>query len=522
MAQSDRRRATPRSCRSPARSGSPTWRRTPRPRTSTLTDEDLARIDEAAPAGAAVGRPLPGHVHRAPLSARPAAARRGWRAVHPSPSSSPGRPSSARSACSWSPGVASTLARRRIGLVHLVRRRRPGGAAARAGRGRRWRRWTATRPADTPTFLGYLSGVVLVPVAGVLWARTERDPLGGHACWPWRARRRRHGLATARALGGHRCLRTARWARRPTAGSGASGAAAGCWSRSTPSSRSPPAPGPPCSWPPASTRRRSPTCCRRSPRRSTSSRRSPWPGRPRRTAGRAGRDHRRAGRRARRRHAVARRPGGLPRRDGLVGLRPRLPLRPAGAAGAGPALLLRRRRRPVGALAQKSRRRSRHRRSRRHRSPPPPPKSPPPSPSSPPPSPGAVLVALGVGLLVAAAEQAAVAHAGVEQRVGDGGADDQAADGAQQAAADHAAHAQARRSRRRSRRARTHRRSRRARTRRRSRGRSRRARAPACPAAASPPGWPRGRGSPGRRCAVARRPARRRPAAPAPAAAGRW
>ena len=29
------------------------------------------------------------------------------------------------------------------------------------------------RPADTPTFLGYLAGVVLVPVAGVLWARTE-------------------------------------------------------------------------------------------------------------------------------------------------------------------------------------------------------------------------------------------------------------------------------------------------------------------------------------------------------------
>jgi hypothetical protein len=28
-------------------------------------------------------------------------------------------------------------------------------------------------PADTPTFLGYLSGAVLIPVAGVLWARTE-------------------------------------------------------------------------------------------------------------------------------------------------------------------------------------------------------------------------------------------------------------------------------------------------------------------------------------------------------------
>ena len=36
-------------------------------------------------------------------------------------------------------------------------------------------------------------------------------------------------------------------------------------------------------------------------------------------------------------HAVAGRPGGLPRRDGVVGVRPRLLLRPAGAAGAGAA-----------------------------------------------------------------------------------------------------------------------------------------------------------------------------------------
>ena len=38
---------------------------------------------------------------------------------------------------------------------------------------RRWRRWTATPRPTPPTFLGYLSGVVLIPVAGVLWARTE-------------------------------------------------------------------------------------------------------------------------------------------------------------------------------------------------------------------------------------------------------------------------------------------------------------------------------------------------------------
>ena len=51
---------------------------------------------------------------------------------------------------------------------------RARGAAAGAGGRRRWRPWpAATGPADTPTFLGYLLGVVLVPVAGVLWARTE-------------------------------------------------------------------------------------------------------------------------------------------------------------------------------------------------------------------------------------------------------------------------------------------------------------------------------------------------------------
>lgn len=70
-------------------------------------------------------------------------------------------------------GIASTLARRRIGLLHLW-----GAALLEAlllvqavvavvqlARGE--------RPADTPTFLGYLAGIVLLPVAGVLWARSE-------------------------------------------------------------------------------------------------------------------------------------------------------------------------------------------------------------------------------------------------------------------------------------------------------------------------------------------------------------
>ena len=70
-------------------------------------------------------------------------------------------------------GLASTLARRRTGLVHLV----VAGvlealllaqavlvAVAMAG---------GQRPADLPTFVSYLVAVVLVPVAGVLWARSE-------------------------------------------------------------------------------------------------------------------------------------------------------------------------------------------------------------------------------------------------------------------------------------------------------------------------------------------------------------
>jgi hypothetical protein len=76
-------------------------------------------------------------------------------------------------------GVLSTLARRRIGLVHLV----AVGVleallvvqtgivvVALAG---------GERPEDTPTFLGYLIGVVLVPVAGTLWARSERTRWAG-------------------------------------------------------------------------------------------------------------------------------------------------------------------------------------------------------------------------------------------------------------------------------------------------------------------------------------------------------
>ena len=76
-------------------------------------------------------------------------------------------------------GLASTVAGRRIGLLHLA------GTAllevlllvqavlavvAMAG---------GDTPADTPTFVSYLAGVLLIPVAGVLWARSERTRWAG-------------------------------------------------------------------------------------------------------------------------------------------------------------------------------------------------------------------------------------------------------------------------------------------------------------------------------------------------------
>lgn len=70
-------------------------------------------------------------------------------------------------------GLGSTLARRRIGAVHLVAAGVleavllvTAGVAVAALLG-------GHRPAQTPTFLGYLAGVLVVPVAGAFWARTE-------------------------------------------------------------------------------------------------------------------------------------------------------------------------------------------------------------------------------------------------------------------------------------------------------------------------------------------------------------
>jgi hypothetical protein len=76
-------------------------------------------------------------------------------------------------------GAASTLARRRIGLLHLVGAGVleavllvQGALVAVAMTG-------GERPADTATFVSYLLGVLLVPVAGVLWARSERTRWAG-------------------------------------------------------------------------------------------------------------------------------------------------------------------------------------------------------------------------------------------------------------------------------------------------------------------------------------------------------
>ena len=76
-------------------------------------------------------------------------------------------------------GAAATVAGRRIGLVHVAGAGLlemllllQAGIAVFALAG-------GTRLADPATFVSYLVGVLLVPVAGVLWARTERTRWAG-------------------------------------------------------------------------------------------------------------------------------------------------------------------------------------------------------------------------------------------------------------------------------------------------------------------------------------------------------
>lgn len=76
-------------------------------------------------------------------------------------------------------GTAATLARRRIGLLHLA-----GAAALEAllliqSAAVAVAMLRGYRPADVPTFLSYLVAVTLVPVAGTLWARSEQTRWAG-------------------------------------------------------------------------------------------------------------------------------------------------------------------------------------------------------------------------------------------------------------------------------------------------------------------------------------------------------
>jgi hypothetical protein len=76
-------------------------------------------------------------------------------------------------------GVVSTLTRRRIGLVHLAAAGLLEGLLLLQAALATASMVGGDRPEDTPTFVSYLIGVALVPVAGVLWARTERTRWAG-------------------------------------------------------------------------------------------------------------------------------------------------------------------------------------------------------------------------------------------------------------------------------------------------------------------------------------------------------
>jgi hypothetical protein len=76
-------------------------------------------------------------------------------------------------------GALSTLTRRRTGSAHLAAAAvleavllvQAGIALVRLAGG--------YRPEETAAFLGYLAGVVLVPVAGVLWSRSDPSRWAG-------------------------------------------------------------------------------------------------------------------------------------------------------------------------------------------------------------------------------------------------------------------------------------------------------------------------------------------------------
>ena len=76
-------------------------------------------------------------------------------------------------------GALSTLTRRRTGLAHLVTAGVLEAVLLVQAIVALVRLSGGYRPEETATFLGYLAGVVLVPVAGVLWSRSETSRWAG-------------------------------------------------------------------------------------------------------------------------------------------------------------------------------------------------------------------------------------------------------------------------------------------------------------------------------------------------------
>lgn len=76
-------------------------------------------------------------------------------------------------------GVLSTLTRRRIGTAHLAAAGLLEALLVAQAALALVRLAGGARPEDPATFLGYLAGALLVPVAGVLWARSEPSRWAG-------------------------------------------------------------------------------------------------------------------------------------------------------------------------------------------------------------------------------------------------------------------------------------------------------------------------------------------------------
>jgi hypothetical protein len=76
-------------------------------------------------------------------------------------------------------GVAGTLAGRRIGLIHLLATGVLEAALLLQALLAVVALTQGHRPAELATFLSYLIAVLLVPVAGLLWARSEPTKWAG-------------------------------------------------------------------------------------------------------------------------------------------------------------------------------------------------------------------------------------------------------------------------------------------------------------------------------------------------------